>query len=221
MPGRRQHGGVGHRHVVALPHDRAAGQDELGVDAVGLGQLLHRPGQEMIDVALVVGEQDPRLDGAPVGSRVVQQAAQRVVDPKRVEQGERPRFPGFEHPGAVGDLVADIGQHRRREIARQLGDREIAVDEFVAGFGDERIRDLLVADADIEGGAELLAERPQLLEQVLAEERRLRDGRRVKAGRLELRPGAAREAQGAGRLPVDAQLGIAEGAPFLRRRHDA
>ena len=96
------------------------------------------------------------------------------------------------------------------KVARQLGHREIAVDELVAFLGDEGIGNLLRAGPDLDAGAEFLGQRAQLLEQVLAEEVGLRHRRRVKAGRLELRPGATREVHGAGRLPVDAQLGIAE-----------
>ena len=173
----------------------------------------------MIDVALVVGEEDPGLDRAPVRARVVNQAAQREIDADGVEQGERPRPALLERPGAVDDLVADIGEHRRREMARELGDGELAVNEFVAFLGDEGIRDLLLAAADIDPGAELLGQRAQLFEEILAKERGLRHGRRIEAGRLELRPGAAGEAHGAGRLPVDAKLGIAKRASLLRRRN--
>ncbi len=103
VPRRGQHGGFGHRRVVAPPHDGAARQHELGVGAVGLGQLLHRPGQEMIDIALVVGGQDPWLDGAPVGARVVDQALQRVVDPSASNRasGRAPRSCDTQVPSAI------------------------------------------------------------------------------------------------------------------------
>ena len=147
--------------------------------------------------------------------------AQREIDAHGVEQGERPRPALRALPRAVDDLVADIGEHGRREMTRQIGHREIAVDELVALLGDEGIGDLLRAGADLDAGAEFLGQRAQLLEKILAKEPGLRHGRRITAGRLELRPGAAGEVHCSGRLPVDAQLGIAERQSFLRRRNDA
>ena len=107
-------------------------------------------------------------------------------------------------PRAVDDLVADIGEHGRREMTRQIGHREIAVHELVALLGDEGIGDLLGAGADLDAGAEFLGQRAQLLEKILAKEPGLRHRRRITAGRLELRPGAAGEVHCSGRLPVDA-----------------
>ena len=215
MPRRRGNGGIGGRQYLAAAHHGAARQHELGVRAVGLGQLLDRPGDEMLDIALIVGEQDPRLDGAPIRAGVMHETAQREVDPHGVEQGERTRPPVLEHPRAVGDLIADIGEHGRREMTRQLGDRQFAVDELVALFRDKWIGNFLAACHDIEARAELVDQRPQLLEQVLAEIGRLRHRRRIEPRSLELRPGAAREPDGAGGTPVDTQLGIAEAAAFL------
>ena len=210
MPRRRGECGIDGRRIVAAPHQGAAGQRKLRVGTVRPAQLHHRPGHELVDVTLVVGEQDPRLDRPPVGAGIVNEPAQREIDPHGVEQGERPHRALAALPRAVDHLVADIGQHGRREMARQVGDREIAMHELVAFLGDEGIGDLLRARPDLDLGAEFIGQRAQLLEQVLAKERGLRHRRRIKAGRLELRPGAPGEMHRAGRLPVDAQLGIAE-----------
>ncbi len=80
-------------------------------------QLGKRPGHELLDVALIVGEQDPRLHGAPVGAGVVDEAPERVVHARRIEEGERPRLAFAEPPEPVRDLVANGREHRHGEVS--------------------------------------------------------------------------------------------------------
>ncbi len=75
--------------------------------AVAGAQLLEAPVDELVDIAVVVGQQHPRLHRAPVGAGVVDEPAQRVIDAHRVEQRERPLEAGADFERAVGDLVAD------------------------------------------------------------------------------------------------------------------
>ena len=111
------------------------------------------PAHELVDVAVIVGQQDPGLDVAPVGAGVVHQAAQRVIDAHGVEQRERALGVGRLSNSAVGDLVADHREQRRREIAGEVGGGGAAAPEVVAGLEHVGIGDLLGADADLDLGA--------------------------------------------------------------------
>ena len=73
------------------------------------------------------------------------QSAQREIDPHRVEERQRPRPALFKLPGAVDHLVTHAGEDGGREMSRQFGDRQIAMDELVTHFRDEGIRDFLIA----------------------------------------------------------------------------
>ena len=57
--------------------------------------------------------------------------------------------------------------------------------ELVAGIEDGRIGGVLIAAADRDGGRIIGDEEAQLLDQIVAEEARLGDGRRIDAGALE------------------------------------
>ena len=61
VPGRRRDLGGDGRLVEAALDDDAAGQDEA-LEGPVLGELADRPAHELVDVAVVVGEQDPGLD---------------------------------------------------------------------------------------------------------------------------------------------------------------
>src|SRR4051812_43234603 len=80
----------------------------------------------------ILSEQDPGLDVAPIGPRVMDDAAERVVHPDRIEQGERTRLAGREGPHAVRHFVTHLGQLRHREVPRQFGGSDVAAYEFLA-----------------------------------------------------------------------------------------
>ena len=82
------------------------------------------------------------------------EAAQRIVDPRRVEQGERPL--GAEVELAVRGLVADRGERRHGKEARELRRVGAAAGQLVAAFDHIRIGNLLRADADLDRGAVFL-----------------------------------------------------------------
>ena len=92
--------------------------------------------------------------------------AQRIIDPRRVEQRERPLDAGADVERAVGDLVADHGERGRGEIARELGGGGAAAAEFVAALEHVGVGDLLRADADLDRRAEFLDQRLELFEQI-------------------------------------------------------
>ena len=146
------------------------------------------------------------------------EAAQRIIDARRVEQRQRPL--GAEVELAVGDLVADRRQRGDGKEAREFGGVGAAARQFVAAFEHVRVGDLLRADADLDRGAVFADQRLELLEQIGAKLLRLRHRRRVDAGLAEFREGArVRRRRAVGRVG-QAQFGIAEQrARRGRRRH--
>jgi hypothetical protein len=90
--------------------------------------------------------------------------------------------------------------------------------EFVAVLQYVRVGHLLIADVHTDGGAVFCYQRPQLLEQVRAEESGFGNRRGINAGCLELTPGAAGDGHRAARFPNQAKFGIAEASPLFRIR---
>ena len=70
---------------------------------------------------MIVGEQDVALDVLGRRAGVVAQPRQAEIGAQPVEQRQRPRLARAMLPGAVGDLVADMGELGGREPARELG----------------------------------------------------------------------------------------------------
>src|SRR3546814_15282146 len=68
------------------------------------------------------------------GAGVVAQARERKVGAQRVEQRERLRRGGILSEQAVGELVADVGELRRREMAREFERRDPAHVRPLAGI---------------------------------------------------------------------------------------
>ena len=136
------------------------------------------------------------------------EASQRIVDPRRVEQGERAL--GAEEEFAVRGFVADRGQRGDREKTREFDGVGAAARQLVAAFDHIRVGDLLRADADLDRGAILGDERLELFDEIAAKIGRLGDRRRVDAGLAEFREGSrARKRRAVGRIS-QAQFGIAE-----------
>ena len=76
------------------------------------------------------------------------EAAQRIIDARRVEQSERPL--GAEVELAVRRLVADGGERGHGEKARELGGVGAAARQFVAALDHVRVGNFLRADADLD-----------------------------------------------------------------------
>src|SRR3546814_18888562 len=68
------------------------------------------------------------------GAGVVAQARERKVGAQRVEQRERLRRGGILSEQAVGAFAADVGEFRRREMAREFERRDPAQIRAVAGI---------------------------------------------------------------------------------------
>ncbi len=139
-------GAVAPRRSTTLP-------GSTSFSALAAAQLLEAPADELVDIAMIVGEQHPGLHVAPVRARVMHQPAQRIIYPRGVEQSERALGAGtdFKHP--VGDFVADDGERGRREMARDVGRADAAAPEFVAALEHVRVGDLLRARPDFDLGA--------------------------------------------------------------------
>ena len=78
--------------------------------AAALVQPREADAHELVDVAVIVGQQHPALHVPPVAAGVVHEAAQRVVDAGGIEQRQRQSAAVVEIDEAVGDLVADGGE---------------------------------------------------------------------------------------------------------------
>ena len=124
--------------------DDVAGQHQPRGRLAG-AELLARPAHEAVDVAVVVGEQNPALHMPPVAARVVHEALQRIVDAHRVEQRERARLALAEVPGAVGDLVAHGGELRRREVPGEVGHVHGRAGQLLGAVEHVRIGNALAA----------------------------------------------------------------------------
>ena len=136
------------------------------------------------------------------------EAAERIIDAGRVEQGERPL--GAEVELAVRGLIANRGQRRHGKEPCELGGVGAAARQLVAAFDHVRVGNLLRADADLDRGPVLRHERLKLLKQIGAKVRRLGNRRRVEAGLAELGERArARGRRAVGRIG-QTQFGIAE-----------
>ena len=221
VPGRRADQIFDDGLVQAALDGDPAGQDEPRVRPFLVRQLLHRPADELVHIAVVVGEQDPGLGAAPVAAGIMHEAAQGIIDPRRVEERQGPRLVLLEHPGAVGDLVADLGEKRRREMLGEFRCGMGAAAELVAPFEHVRIRDLLVADADRHGRPVIAHQVIQLLEQIGPIEGRLGDGRRIGPWPLELGIGPLLHRRQGGRAIIETQFRIAEAGSFEGRRSGA
>ena len=73
--------------VPGLDQDAARARD--AGEARTFAQLLHGPADELVDIAMIVGEQDVLLEMLDRGAGIVAQAGQREIGAQRVEQRER------------------------------------------------------------------------------------------------------------------------------------
>ena len=210
------------RHLVLLPgrvadrrlgvgrvarDDHAAGAGQGFVGAARRLELFDGPAHELVDIAVVVGEQDIGLNVVDRRAGVVLQPRQREVGPEAVEvrQGEVPAH--LEQ--TVGDLVADMGQVRGGEPARK-GGRHRPVQRDLQPVGHIGEGDFLTRDADLEGRIILLFQQAQLFGQIGTEQVRPGDGGRVAALARQPGIGARLQVLGAISVPADAKFGIGE-----------
>ena len=94
-------GGCGHQcrriRGIAANFDPTR-RDQAVIGRCRVGELVQPPAHELIDIALVVGQQNPRLDVAPGCAGVVHQSAQGKIDAHGIEQAKRHRLASGNHP---------------------------------------------------------------------------------------------------------------------------
>ena len=188
-------------------HHHAARARQLVIGTVGRLQLLAGPAHELVDVAVVVGEQHIGLHVLHRRSGVVPQPRQREVGPQPVEmrQGKVAR----RIKQAVGDLVADVRQVRGRKPPRQPRCHR-PVQRHVQPVGHIGEGNFLAGQPDVEGRAILPLQQAQLLGEIGAEQFRPRDGGAVGSAMGQPGVGARLQRLGAVAVPQHSQLGIGE-----------
>ncbi|MNQ91350.1 hypothetical protein D3C85_1067250 [compost metagenome] len=189
--------------------DHAAGARQGLIDAGRIGQLGAGPAHELIDVAMIVGEQDIGLHVLDRGAGVVAQAGQREVGAQAVELGQGEVLARREQ--AVRDLVADVGQVRGREPARDRG-RHGAVQRHAGTVQHIGEGDFLIRRLDRDGGAVLGDQQAQLLQQIIAVQVGAGDGRRIDAGARQAGEGPRLQVLRTVAEPADGQSRIGEQA---------
>ncbi len=214
------------RHLEAVPGD--GGDDRLGLagihvaldddvarqnqalEARVVAQLLQAMLDELIDVAMVVGEQDPGLHVTPVAAGVVDDAAQREIGAGGVEQRQRQRIDALPVIVAVGDVIVGRGEIGAGEDPCQLGGGHATAGQFVALLHHIGIGDVLATATDLDLEVVVAHQGFELLQQIAAEGRRMGHGGHIGARQLDLGVGAGGGRRHAGRAVADADLGIAE-----------
>ena len=137
-------------HIARQHHAHEAGVIAQHVEAVA---------NELIDVTVIVGQQNPGLHVAPVTAGVMHQPAQGEIHPRAVEQGQRVRVGVFPVVQAIGNIIGRGGQIGAGEYPRQLRGRHAAASELVALFDDIGIGNVAGADADFHLHAEVMHQR--------------------------------------------------------------
>ena len=208
-PGRVHHRLLGIGGVAGDHHPAGAAQRVVG--AVRVHQLGGGPAHELVDVAMVVGEQDERLDVLHRRAGVVPQPRQREVgaQPVEVRQG---KGLGLGEHHAVGDLVADVGQVGGREVAGDVR-RLAGVERHGRPVHHIGEGDLLGGGVHADSRAIVLHQQLQLLDQIGAVQVRPGDRGLVDAGAGQAGIGPALGRRRGVALPFDAQQRIGEQAP--------
>ncbi|MCY1433257.1 hypothetical protein D9M71_492800 [compost metagenome] len=212
--------GVGLAVVHAALDDHVARQDHAH-EARVVAHALQAEVDELVDVAVVVGQQNPWLHMAPVAAGVVHQAAQGEVDPRGVEQRQRHRVGVLPLVQAVGDAVGSGRQIGAGEHSRELGGGHAGTGQLVTMLDHVGIGDVLFAGADFHPYGEVLHQRPQLLQQVFAEGCGLGNGDGVGAWHLDLGVGAGGRGHFALAQVGHAQQRVAEHGALGGVRHHA
>ncbi len=191
-------------------HQHPARDRQRLVRAVGFGEFGQRPGDELVDVADIVGEQDVGPEILRRRPRIMLEPRQREIDARTLEQRQRPRRVLGKGEQPVGDLVADVGQPHAREDAREFGRLHAVERQFVGAVEHVGIGDLLSRPADRDAHPVVAHQQAQLVLEIAAEQARAGDAGRIAARLVEPREGAREARDRALGLVIDAQLGIGE-----------
>ncbi|MNX94904.1 hypothetical protein D3C86_1271520 [compost metagenome] len=171
--------------IHALFDDHVARQHHAHETRIA-AQLLQTMDDELVDVAVIVGQQNPRLHMPPVAAGVMHQSAQGEIHPRGIEQRQGQRIGVFPIVQTVGNAVGRRRQVGTREHPRQHGGSDTGTRQLIALLDHIRIRDVLLADTDFHRHGEVVHQRNQLFQQVFTESRRMGDGDTVGARQLDL-----------------------------------
>jgi hypothetical protein len=205
------------RRITGLGGDgHAAGADQTLI--APFAELARAPDQELVHIAVIVGEQDEGLDRIGGTAGVVGQPGQGEVGARPIEEAERPPGAGLGRPQAIGHLIADRRQLGGGEV---LGDRvggDVVEGQILRPIDDVGIRNLDVRAQHLGLDVEITEQQGQLLDQVRAEKVRPGDGGPIDSPLAEAGEGP-RQALG---RPLghmgEAQGRIGVGAGAARRR---
>src|SRR5471030_37343 len=137
---------------------------------------------ELVNVTVVVGQQDPGLYMAPVATGVMHKPPQGKVHTCGVEQGQRQRIGIGPVVQAVSDTIGGGRQVGTREYTGQGRSGYAGTGQFIALLDHIGIRDVLLADAHVHLDGEVIHQRHELFKQVFAEGRGMGHGHAVGAG---------------------------------------
>jgi len=181
------------------------------------------PTDEFIDIAMIVGEQDVALHMFGGRAGIMFQTRQRKVGAQTIEQRQRPIAVRIRHEQAIGNLVANLGQFGRGEIARQFGRGRAVERPHVQPVQNIGKGDLLVTEAGFDLHPIVADEQVDLFGQIIGEHRGTGNGGDIAARFGQAGEGPARRRCVAVTMIGDAQFGIAETlvVPGLRRRDAA
>ncbi len=190
---------------------RPAGAGQAVIGAAGL-DLLGAPADELVHIAVIVGEQNIGLDVLGRGAGVVAQPGQREVHPRPVEQRQRMRRVGLVDPAAVGHLVADVRQLGGGEETGQLGGGHPIQPQAFTAVEHVGVGNFLLGQARGQHHAVVAHHQPELLDQIVAEQGRPGDAGGVDAGAVHSRERPSHPRRRALGCIGDAQFRIGEGA---------
>ena len=187
---------------------QAASARQRGVAV--LAQLLARPVDKFIDIAVVVGEQDEALEMLCAGAGVVRQPGEAEIGPKPVEQRERDRVLRIAQVDPVGQFVADQRQFGGGKMPPQFDRADPAKPR--SGVDHIREGDFLSRAANLDLDLVILGQYLQLFGEVGGEQLGPGDGGGESAGAIEPPEGALEIGPGFAPGIVQPQFGIAPGA---------
>ena len=179
-------GGIG--QLVARVLGRAGQPQTAGAGERGIGvrtQLTARPIDELVDIAVVVGEQDEALEILWSGAGIMRQPRQAEIGAKPVEQRQGDGGVGIGDLDPVGQLVADVGQLGRGEMACQFGRPNLR--QLRSGSAIEDVGERYLLPRRLHGDLDrvIVLDELELLAQVIREQVRPCHGRRVSAGNVQ------------------------------------
>ena len=160
------------RHLVAVPDhvlddrlhlafghatlDHHVARQHHAAEARVAHQHVQAVADELVDVTVIVGQQDPRLHMAPVTAGVVLDALEREVGARCVEQCQRQWVDVLPVVQTIGGAVGGGGQIGAGEYPCQLGGGHTTAGQLIAALDHVRVGNVLLAAADFHTQGEVV-----------------------------------------------------------------